>query len=90
MKFYYIFFVDIVFLDLSVDVIVVVYCFYWFVNEEVVRDICRVLVFGGFLGMIWIFFDELVFWVKELLIFFCLLENGFEYIILEEIMNKIF
>lgn len=79
-----------VFLDLSVDVVLVVYCFYWFVNEEVVKEIYRVLILQGILGMIWVLLDELVFWLKEMMIFFYLLEEDFKYIILKEIMDKVF
>ena len=90
MKFHYISFVDIALPDSSVDAIVAAHCFHWFANEEAVRDICRVLVPGGSLGMIWILPDESVPWVKELLTFFRPLENGFEHTTSEETMNKIF
>ena len=90
MKFHYISFVDIALPDSSVDAIVAARCFHWFANEEAVRDICRVLVPGGSLGMIWILPDESVPWVKELLTFFRPLENGFEHTTSEETMKKIF
>ncbi|XP_022785359.1 uncharacterized methyltransferase C25B8.09-like [Stylophora pistillata] len=76
--------------DSSVDAVVAAHCFHWFANEEAVRDIYRVLVPGGSLGMIWIFPDESVPWVKELLAFFRPLENGFKHTTSKETMNRIF
>ena len=88
MKFHDISFVDIALPDSSVDAIVAAHCFHWFANEEAVRDICRVLVPGGSLGMIWILPDESVPWVKELLTFFRPLENGFEHTTSEDISSS--
>ncbi|KAL9963796.1 hypothetical protein ACROYT_G027339 [Oculina patagonica] len=81
---------NIVLPDASVDAIVAAQCFHWFANEDAVREIHRVLVPGGTLGMIWTIPDESVPWVKDVSAFFRPLEKDFKYTTSKETMGKVF